>query len=115
MFDTVSEKVCDDKQIQVCEKIWVEDGYGGKVWTEDPSTCRDVTKTECGDVERQVPRQEKYRTCDWETYQDCYPVPGPDDCRYVSRERCYGRQNYVKGARCYQEPKEACQVSDFGR
>jgi len=55
-----------------------------------------------------VPRRKKYQTCDWETYQDCYQVPGQDDCQYVAKQQCYGRGNSVKGAKCNEQPKQDC-------
>ena len=32
---------------KACEKFWKEDGYGGKVWTEDPSKCHWLEKDAC--------------------------------------------------------------------
>ena len=112
-------QACDDKPTQACEKHWEDDGKGGKIWANDPATCKTIYKTECRDAERQVPRREKYQTCDWETYQDCdwenyqdcYQVPGPADCQYVAKQRCYGRQTAVKGAKCNEQPKQDCRVS----
>ena len=72
VYDTRYEEVCEDKPTEVCEKHWEEDGKGGKIWVDDPATCKTIYKTECRDEERKVPRREKYQTCDWETYQDCY-------------------------------------------
>jgi len=108
VYDTEYEKVCDDKPTQACEKHWEDDGKGGKIWANDPATCKTIYKTECRDEERQVPRREKYQTCDWETYQDCYQVPGQDDCQYVAKQQCYGRGNSVKGAKCNEQPKQDC-------
>ena len=111
-YDTEKYQVCDDRPQKVCEKHWEEDGKGGKVWADDPSTCKTVYKTQCRDETRQVPRREKYQTCDWETYQDCYAVAGPDDCQYpYPKQQCYGRQSSVKGAKCTEKPKQDCRVS----
>jgi len=108
-YDTEKYQVCDDRPQKVCEKHWEEDGKGGKVWADDPSTCKTVYKTQCRDETRQVPRREKYQTCDWETYQDCYAVAGPDDCQYpYPKQQCYGRQSSVKGAKCTEKPKQDC-------
>ena len=112
VHDTVVEHVCEDRPSKACEKHWEEDGKGGKVWADDPSTCKTVYKTQCRDETRQVPRREKYQTCDWETYQDCYQVAGPDDCQYpYPKQQCYGRQSSVKGAKCTEQPKQDCRVS----
>ena len=111
VYDTKYEEVCNDRPTQACEKHWQEDGKGGKVWADDPASCKTVYKTECKEEPKQYPRQEKYQTCNWETYQDCYQVAGPDDCQYVAKQRCYGRQSSVKGARCSEEPKQDCRVS----
>jgi len=109
VYDTNYEKVCDDKPTQACEKHWQDDGKGGKIWANDPAgTCKTIYKTECRDEERKVPRQEKYETCNWETYPDCYQVAGPDDCKYVAKQQCYGRGNSVKGAKCNEQPKQDC-------
>jgi len=108
VYDTKYEEVCNDRPTQACEKHWQEDGKGGKVWADDPASCKTVYKTECKEEPKQYPRQEKYQTCNWETYQDCYQVAGPDDCQYVAKQRCYGRQSSVKGARCNEEPKQDC-------
>ena len=113
VYDTNYEKVCDDKPTQACEKHWQDDGKGGKIWANDPAgTCKTIYKTECRDEERKVPRQEKYETCNWETYPDCYQVAGPDDCKYVAKQQCYGRGNSVKGAKCNEQPKQDCTVSE---
>ena len=91
-----------------CEKVWKEDGYGGKVWEEDPHSCKDVKRTACKDVEKKVPRQEKYQTCDWENYQDCYQVTGKHDCQIVDQSRCHNRAAAVDGGDCKEIPRKAC-------
>ena len=33
-YRTVSEEYCEPTPVRECEKVWKEDGYGGKVWEE---------------------------------------------------------------------------------
>ena len=40
---------CVDKPVRVCEKFWKNDGYGGKVWTEDLRKCHNLETNECMD------------------------------------------------------------------
>ena len=61
VYDTKYEHVCEDKPSRVCEKHWEEDGKGGKIWVDDPATCKTIYKTECKNEERKVPRREKYQ------------------------------------------------------
>merc|ERR1712021_227658 len=37
-YETVFEEKCVTKE-EACEKFWKEDGYGGKIWMESPSSC----------------------------------------------------------------------------
>ena len=37
------------EKTKACEKFWKEDGYGGKVWTEDPSKCHWLEEDSCHD------------------------------------------------------------------
>ena len=131
VYDTEYEKVCDDKPTQACEKHWEDDGKGGKIWANDPATCKTIYKTECRDEERQVPRREKYETCDWETYQDCYQVTGRPKCSKVTERKCLGscetgvpsslqcigstqgtshrpNPHFIKGSVCKESPKKEC-------
>ena len=129
VHDTVVEHVCEDRPSKVCEKHWEEDGKGGKVWVDDPATCKTVYQTHCRNVEKKVPRREKYQTCRWESYQDCYLVPGPHKCSKVDKRKCLascetgvprtlqctgGAQgvrpnpHFVKGSVCKESAKEEC-------
>ena len=130
VYDTKYEEVCEDKPTHVCEKHWEEDGKGGKVWVDDPATCKTIYKTECRDEERKVPRQEKYQTCHWETYQECHQVPGRPKCSEVNKRKClrvcesavpntlqcvgssisYNKPNphFVEGSVCKERPKQEC-------
>merc|ERR1711934_531640 len=40
---------CVTEPIRVCEKFWKNDGYGGKVWTEDLKKCHNLETDECMD------------------------------------------------------------------
>jgi len=60
-----TDTVCQDNYQQVCEKVWVDDGYGGKVFKEDPHSCKKAKKTECHNVQ-------KYKEV---PYEDCQRVP----------------------------------------
>merc|ERR1712027_150981 len=42
------------EKTKACEKFWKEDGYGGKVWTEDPSKCHWLEESECSRVPHPV-------------------------------------------------------------
>ena len=53
-YRTEYREKCADKKEKVCEKFWKEDGYGGKVWTEDPSKCQYLEADECMDVPKPV-------------------------------------------------------------
>ena len=46
-YYTENKEKCSDKKEKVCEKFWKEDGYGGKVWTEDPTKCHWLEESEC--------------------------------------------------------------------
>ena len=46
-YKTTYKEKCADEKRKVCEKFWKEDGYGGKVWTEDPSKCHWLQESEC--------------------------------------------------------------------
>ena len=46
--------MCADEKRKVCEKFWKEDGYGGKIWTEDPSRCHWLQESECTKEPRPV-------------------------------------------------------------
>ena len=49
VFDPVisHEEVCYDERVKVCENFWKEDGYGGKIWSEDPSKCHWLDHSQC--------------------------------------------------------------------
>merc|ERR1712117_693839 len=53
-YKTTYKEECSDKTQKVCEKFWKEDGYGGKVWTEDPSKCHWLKESECSRVPHPV-------------------------------------------------------------
>ena len=53
-YSTKYEEVCTDEKKKVCEKFWKEDGYGGKIWTEDPSRCHWLQESECTKEPRPV-------------------------------------------------------------
>ena len=53
-YKTTYKEECSDKKQKVCEKFWKEDGYGGKVWTEDPSRCHWLQESECTQVPHPV-------------------------------------------------------------
>ena len=53
-YYTEYQEKCSDKKEKVCEKFWKEDGYGGKVWTEDPSKCHWLKESECSRVPHPV-------------------------------------------------------------
>merc|ERR1712117_96121 len=67
-YKTTYKEECSDKKQKVCEKFWKEDGYGGKVWTEDPSRCHWLQESEC----TQVPHPVKDCKDVWE--EVCKPV-----------------------------------------
>ena len=46
-YHTVYEEVCYDERVKVCENFWKEDGYGGKIWSEDPSKCHWLDHSQC--------------------------------------------------------------------
>ena len=46
------EEKCVTEKTKACEKFWKEDGYGGKVWTEDPSKCHWLESDSCHDEPR---------------------------------------------------------------
>ena len=51
-YETVLEEKCVTEKTKACEKFWKEDGYGGKVWTEDPSKCHWLESDSCHDEPR---------------------------------------------------------------
>ena len=51
-YETVYEEKCVTEKTKACEKFWKEDGYGGKVWTEDPSKCHWLESDSCHDEPR---------------------------------------------------------------
>ena len=53
-YETVLEEKCVTEKTKACEKFWKEDGYGGKVWTEDPSRCHWLQESECTQVPHPV-------------------------------------------------------------
>ena len=53
-YETVYEEKCVTEKTKACEKFWKEDGYGGKVWTEDPSKCHWLKESECSRVPHPV-------------------------------------------------------------
>ena len=46
-YETHYTEECADVRKKICQSLWKDDGYGGKVWTEDPSTCRWLEESEC--------------------------------------------------------------------
>ena len=46
-YKTRQKEVCHDEKKKVCEGYWKEDGYGGKVWNEDPEKCHWLEESEC--------------------------------------------------------------------
>ena len=40
-YETYSDRVCKDVYVEECEKVWVEDGYGGKKYVDQ---CKQVNK-----------------------------------------------------------------------
>jgi len=86
---------CEDQYVRKCEKVWQEDGYGGKVFVEDKSSCKDLPKTECAPVQKFRVKKVPYEECDYVNYQDCYDVPD---------KRC----SYKQSQRCQKEPYEDC-------
>ena len=50
---------CVDKPVRVCEKFWKNDGYGGKVWTEDLKRCHNLETNECMDEAQPI------KVCMW--------------------------------------------------
>lgn len=114
VYDTEYDTVCRDIPSYECPKVWNDDGKGGKIWSADTNknNCVTLATTQCEEVPRQVPRQvarqEKYQTCDWENYQDCYAVSGAPNCQYVAQSVCHARAGSVNGAKCNQQPKKDC-------
>merc|ERR1712117_366030 len=53
-YQTEYKEECADKKQKVCQKFWEEDGYGGKVWTEDPTKCHWLKESECSRVPHPV-------------------------------------------------------------
>merc|ERR1712039_1163167 len=70
---------CETEKTKACEKFWKEDGYGGKVWTEDPSKCHWLQESDC----TQVPHPVKDCKDVWE--EVCKPVhknvPVQNECQ----------------------------------
>lgn len=94
-----TEQKCD--KIEKCEKAWMTDGYGNKVWEEDKSNC--LYEDKCYDVNKQRQVKQPYEQCDWKNYQDCYNVPDKQ-CSYVTKQRC-DQEPYQD---CKDVPKEKC-------
>merc|ERR1712018_127039 len=65
-YRTEYKEECADKKQKVCEKFWKEDGYGGKVWTEDPSKCHWLKESECS----RVPHPVKVQRCCGESLRE---------------------------------------------
>merc|ERR1712192_99602 len=59
---------CSSQQKTDCESRWETDGYGGKKWVEDPSTCQQNTYDTCRDVQKQklvqVPYTDSQQVCE---------------------------------------------------
>ena len=54
-YKTTYTQECADRNKRVCMESWKDDGYGGRVWAEDPSTCKWLQKSEC----MSIPHPEK--------------------------------------------------------
>jgi len=48
-----SETECQTTYERQCESTWQTDGYGGKQWVEDPSTCQNQPQKSCQEVTKQ--------------------------------------------------------------
>ena len=59
-YKTTYKEVCADERKRVCEGFWQDDGYGGKVWTENPDKCHWLEESEC----KKVPHKEKVTIVD---------------------------------------------------
>merc|ERR1711934_587358 len=81
-YKTTYKEVCTDEKKKVCEKFWKEDGYGGKIWTEDPSSCHWLEADECHDE----PKPKKV----------CEPVT-KDVCEKVHKNKPYQHECQVCG------------------
>ena len=46
-YSTKLVEKCTTEKQRVCEKFWKDDGYGGKVWTEDVRKCHYLEADEC--------------------------------------------------------------------
>merc|ERR1712224_286323 len=95
---TTYKEECSDKKQKVCEKFWKEDGYGGKVWTEDPSRCHWLKESECSrvphpvkkcnDVEENVCKKIHKNKPQQHECQVCGGVE--KDCKRVAEQQYHG-------------------------
>jgi len=97
------EDHCEDHYETVCEKTWKEVGYNDKVWVDDPSTCREVKKTDCKKVEKQRIKKEPYEDCQWITKPHCRQIKDKK-CEYVTKQNC----QRVPYDDCHFQPHEEC-------
>ena len=97
-YETEYKEECADKKQKVCEKFWKEDGYGGKVWTEDPSKCHWLKESECSrvphpvkkcnDVEENVCKKIHKNKPQQHECQVCGGVE--KDCKRVAEQQYHG-------------------------
>ena len=78
---------CKDENVKVCEQAWIDQGNAGKVWGDDPATCKYLKETKCQTVTRTRKVKQAYQKCEKVPYQDCKDVPR-QVCEFVTKERC---------------------------
>jgi len=113
-YETHYTEECADVRKKICQSLWKDDGYGGKVWTEDPSTCRWLEESECKRVphpkevcfdycqkpaefiHKQVPQQTECEVCGG-TEKRCLETESKPNSYFDLTEPCTGPKSGGSG------------------
>lgn len=103
--DRYTETECSPGYEEVCEHEWRLDASGAKVWVPLPSTCRNVPKPDCRDVDKIKDRLVRYPECVQVPDNVCVDVP-KQVCTQVADQKC----SNVPYQACEQVPRTQCQL-----
>ena len=80
---------CNSKEVEICDKIWIDKGNGVKEWADDPDTCQTLTKTVCHTVTKFRKVKDALQTIEEESYEHCQNVE-ENFCQIikVEKEQC---------------------------
>ena len=95
------EEVCEEKNVRVCDKHWectnpnLEiSNCNDKSWTENPSTCKYLKKTECHQETKYKTVKKPTQKCGRVAYDDCQNIPY-EKCDLVTKQDCQNESYQV--------------------